>query len=82
MTTNYNSIYFDCNVKYKVGDIFKVPGHYRNNWRLMKFDGLVIKSISFQFGTWLHFDPTEWHKSEPKIEISCPKRSLRGWEFL
>lgn len=69
LTTNYNVVQVsaDDKGKYHVGDIFKVPEYKRNDWRCMKFDGLVIRDICFGWGIFLHFTWHEWEGNRPNL---------------
>ena len=61
MISNYNVILTD-RKDHKVGDIFHVSDKdYHSFWR---FDGLEIKSISYNFSVNLHFDLYEWEANK------------------
>ena len=80
LTSNYNTV--QCSIKdrekYAVGDVFKVPERFRWNSRFMRFDGLLIKDISFGWGIFLHFDFDEWerNKAMPDVELNIGKSYL------
>lgn len=69
MTSNYNEIHIAAKKsRYKEGDVFHAP-EFPFNWRIARFDGLVIRRIGFCFGIVLHFDYEEWEKAIPKLPV-------------
>lgn len=77
MTSNYNVLWLpiEDDGKWKLGDTFTFSDRAKSmitDLRLLKFDGLEIKNIDYNFGVRLHFDWNEWDKAK----IVLPKRNL------
>lgn len=66
MISNYNVIQLDERTAsdWKEGDVFEAPDSCRD-WRITRFNGLVIQSITYGFGVFLHFDLKEWSEAKP-----------------
>lgn len=58
--------------KYKIGDVFKSTAY--NDRR---FDGLIIRNISYCFGVCLHFDWHEWKINRPEIKVESIEQDKR-----
>lgn len=68
MTSNYNVLQiYKHTTRYNPGDVFVLPAHYYHsgNFRLIKFDGLIIDNVTYGFGTFLHFNFMEWANNKP-----------------
>lgn len=66
MISNYNVIQLTESGAndWKKGDVFEAPESCRD-WRIERFNGLVIQSITHGFGVFLHFDLKEWSEAKP-----------------
>ena len=87
MTSNYNvlTLPMKCDGKYKVGDVFSIGDENKKScyWRLLKFEGLQIKNIDYNFGVRLHFDRNEWSKNNPFNHIPRnPVPNFKLYRFL
>lgn len=79
MTTNYNTIHIpNPTFKWEAGMVFSIlPEHRKfHNWRVLCFDGLIVESVGYQFGTWLHFDWFEWKAGERKY-FEAARKSIK-----
>lgn len=85
MDSNHNVLFIpkEADGMYKVGDIYKLSEQAKKNcnWRILKFDGLLIKHIDYYWWTIrLHFDWCEWEQNEgakrPKVTIPVTFKNI------
>jgi len=85
MDSNYNVLLLsiECDGKYKIGDVFyhQKPSNI-TNLKLLKFEGLKIRNIDYNFGVRLHFDFNEWEKAEIKVPQKIKNKNIKFFYFF
>lgn len=66
MTSNWNVLYY-ASKTWNVGDVFRLPPELYFNFRVRRFDGLIIRGKGAQNGApALFFDFNEWMNNIPE----------------